>query len=72
MCNHGDYRKEVRTINGAYNAEELRRLRQEICEEKKRKVDSTCSALTPGQPLKLLWLLRLNAAPRSFRIPHIL
>ena len=40
-----DYLEEGRTINSAYYAEELRRLRQEIVRKKERKVDSRHSAL---------------------------
>ena len=39
-----DYSKEGRTINGAYHAEKLKRLRQEI-EEEERKVNSRRSSL---------------------------
>ena len=40
-----DYLEEVLTINGAYYAEEPRRLHQEIVKTKKRTVDLRCSAL---------------------------
>ena len=40
-----DYLEEGRTINDAYHAEKLRRLRQQIVKKNKRKVDSRCSAL---------------------------
>ena len=40
-----DYLEEGRTINGAYYAEELRRLRHAIVVKKKNKVESRCSAL---------------------------
>ena len=44
-----DYFEEGRMKNGAYYAEELRRLRQG-CEEKKRNVDWRCSALQDNAP----------------------
>ena len=70
-----NYHEEGRTINGAYYAEELRWLRQEIVVKKKRKIYPRCSALArkcTSTNLLLLWLLRLNAASRSFIILRIL
>ena len=73
-----DYLEQGRTINGAYYAGELRRLRQEIARKRR-------GILTPGvllmqdntpPPLptrhKLPWLLRLNVDSKSFLILHIL
>ena len=66
--------EEGRTINGAYYAEELRRLLLEIV--KKRRGTLTRGVMflpsnAPAHILKLLWLLRLNAALRSFLIPSL-
>ena len=40
-----DYLEEDRTISGVYYAEETKVAVSGDCEEKKRKVDSRCSAL---------------------------
>ena len=41
-----DYLQQGRSINGAYHAAELKRLRLEIAKKEERKIDSRCSALT--------------------------
>ena len=70
-----DYHEEGSMINGAYYAEEVRQLCQEIVKKRRGKliegillVQDNASAT----PLKLLWLPRLNAALKSFLIPCIL
>ena len=63
-----DYLEEGCTINGAYCAEELRQLHQEIWrkeEESLLRVFWSYKIIHQPIPLKLLWLLRLNAASRS-------
>ena len=45
-----DYLEQCRTINGAYNAGELRQLRQEIAKKEEREIDSLYSALAGQHP----------------------
>ena len=70
-----DYLEEGRTINVAYYAEELRLLRQEIVRKRRGKLTRGVLLLhdnAPAHTLQVLWLLRLNAASKSFLIPRIL
>ena len=70
-----DYLEQGRTINGAYYAGELRRLRQEIARKRRGNwLAVLCTCMTTPLPTrhKLPWLLRLNVDLKSFLIRHIL
>ena len=70
-----DYLEDGRTINGAYYAEELRRLRQVIVRKRRGKLIRGVLLLqdkAPAHRSQVAMLLRLNPASKSFIIPHIL
>ena len=70
-----DYPEQGRTINGAYYAGKLRRLRQDFAWKRRGKLTCEfCSCRTTLLPTrhKFPWLLRLHEDLESFLIPDIL
>ena len=70
-----DFLEQGHTMNGAYYAGELRRLRQEIARKRWGKVtrsDLLLLANAPTHNHKLPWLLWLKVDLKSILIPHIL
>ena len=67
------YLEQSSMINGAYYAEELRRLREEIVKKRRGKLTRGVELLQDNAPAHTfqvaIWLLRLNAASRSFLNP---
>ena len=66
-----DYLEECRTIYGAFYAEELRRLRQEIVKNRREKLTRDALLLQDNAPAHALQVVMVAAAECGFEVlPH--